>query len=95
MVSIIKNKFRDPRKYVNTEKIAELKRAVEEFKKEASASGDFDGFLKKASRAKCFNIISNIVISSFLLAGVLPKIQFWFRKKMTNSNIDPGIRKYA
>lgn len=95
LVSIIKNKFRDPRKYVNTDKIAEFKSAIEEFSKEASASGDFEGFLKKASRAKCFNIISNIAISSFLLAGVLPKIQFWFRKKMTNSNIDPGIRKYA
>ena len=95
LVSILNENIRDPRKYVETDKIVNLKSAIEKFSKDALLSGDFEKFVKKAIKAKSFNILINVALSSFLLAGVLPKIQFWFRKKLTNSNIDPGISKYA
>ena len=95
LVSILDNNIRDPRKLVQTDKIAQLKEAVEKFAKDSTKSGDFDSFVKKAIKAKGFNTLANVAISSFLLAGVLPKIQFWFRKKLTNSNIDPGIKQYT
>ena len=95
LVSVLKENVRDPRKFVQTDKVAQLKSAIEQFSKDALKSNDFEGFVKKAIKAKSFNIITNVALSSFLLAGVLPKIQFWFRKKLTNSSIDPGVRQYV
>lgn len=95
LVSILKNNIRDPRKYVETDKIANLKNAIEEFSVDAFKSGSFDNFAKKALAAKSFNTLANVAISSFLLAGVLPKLQFLFRKKLTNSDLDPGVKQYA
>ena len=95
LVSILKENIRDPRKFVQTDKLAQLKASIEEFSKDALSSGDFEKFVRKAIKAKSFNILANVALSSFLLAGVLPKIQFWFRKKLTNSSIDPGVRRYV
>ncbi len=95
LVSILKENVRDPRKFVQIDKVANLKSAIEQFASDALKSNDFEGFVKRAVKAKSFNILTNVALSSFLLAGVLPKIQFWFRKKLTNSNIDPGVRQYV
>ena len=48
---------------------------------------------KKAKFVKGFNILANVGISSFLLAGVLPKTQYLFNKAVTGSYLDPGLRK--
>ncbi len=95
LVSVLKENIRDPRKFVETDKIVDLKKSIEEFASDAIKSGDFEKFRKQALKAKSFNILANIALSSFLLAVILPKIQFWFRKIMTNSTIDPGIKKYV
>ena len=95
LVSILKNGVRDPRKYVEVDKLAEFKSSIEEFATDAIKSGNFESFRKSALGAKTFNTLANVAISSFLLAGVLPKIQFLFREKMTKSKLDPGVKKYA
>jgi hypothetical protein len=69
---------------------------IDEFKnfiKSASSSADVVKFAKKAKFVKGFNILANVGISSFLLAGVLPKTQYLFNKAVTGSYLDPGLRK--
>lgn len=95
MVSFIKKGVRDPRRYVETDKIAQFTDAVKEFSKDALNSDSVENFAKKALKAKSFNIIANVALSSFLLAVMLPKIQFIFRKIITGSNIDPGLKEYT
>lgn len=92
IVSFLNNNIRDPRKYVDTSKLAQLKQAMENFSKDALKSQNVEAFAKKALKAKCFNILANIGISSALLAIVLPKAQFLFRKILTGSNLEPGIK---
>jgi len=93
LVSTLENGVRDPRKYVDTEAIASFKGAIEEFIKDAG--DNIEEFAKKALKAKSFNTIVNVCLSSFLLAVCLPKVQFLFRKLITGSNLDPGIKDYA
>ncbi len=90
-VSFLKNGIRDPRKYVDIEALAEFRDEFEKFIKSASKSKNIDKFAKKAKFVKCANIISNVLISSTLLAVVLPKIQYSFNKLVTGSYSDPGL----
>lgn len=91
LVTFLENNIRDPRKFVETDKVNSFKTAVNEFIKDASVFGSIEKYAKKALVAKSFNTIANVVISSFLLAIMLPKLQFLFRKFITGSNLDPGI----
>ncbi len=91
LVTFLENNIRDPRKFVETDKINSFKNAVNEFIKDASGFGSIEKYAKKALVAKSFNTIANVAISSFLLAIMLPKLQFLFRKLITGSNLDPGI----
>ena len=92
IVTFLKSGVRDPREYVETEKLKELKSAIEEFSKDAIKSGNVEKFAKKALYAKSFNILANVGISSALLAVALPKMQFIFRKALTGSDLEPGIK---
>ncbi|MBR6162346.1 hypothetical protein IKQ26_00425 [bacterium] len=92
LVQYTADRIRDPRKYVDIKKLNGLKEAVEGFMTDSIESGSVEKYAKKALKAKSFNVIANVLISSFLLAVALPKVQFLFRKLRTNSNIEPGIR---
>ena len=92
LVSYLKDDVRDPRKFVDTKKVGELFDSIKEFIKDSNVSGNIEEFAKKAYKAKAFNILTNVALSSFLLAIVLPKLQFLFRKITTGSNLDPGIK---
>ena len=92
-VTYLESGYRDPRKYVD---IDDMGKFIDEFKnfiKSASSSADITKFAKKAKFVKGFNILANVGISSFLLAGVLPKTQYLFNKAVTGSYLDPGLRK--
>lgn len=91
LVSFLDNQIRDPRKFIDTNKFVDLKNNIETFTKDALNSLDVEKFAKQAIKAKSFNTLLNISLSSVLLALVLPKIQFLFRKLITGSNIDPAI----
>ena len=92
LVQYTSDRIRDPRKYVDIKKLNGLKDAVSGFMTDSMASGSVEKYAKKALKAKSFNVVANVLISSFLLAVALPKVQFLFRKLRTNSNLEPGIR---
>lgn len=88
----LKNGIRDPRKYVDVDDLANFRTEFENFIKSAKESSDIAKFVKKAKFVKGVNILSNVAISSFLLAVVLPKLQYAFNKLVTGSYSDPGLR---
>lgn len=90
-VKYLKNGIRDPRSFVDENKIKKFQKEIEKFAQQAKASGNIDKFAKKALVAKSANIIANVGICSFLLAVALPKITFILRKKVTGSDAEPGL----
>lgn len=91
-VSYLESGYRDPRKYVDLEDLGKFKDEFEGFIKSATNSGNIEKFAKKAKYVKGANILANVGISSFLLAGVLPKAQYLFNKAVTGSYLDPGLK---
>lgn len=91
-ISYLKCGIRDPRKYVDTIKLAKFKDEFENFIKAAKSSNNIEKFAKNAKYIKCFNILANVGISSFLLAGVLPTLTYKFVKLTTGSYSDPGLK---
>ena len=92
-VKYLKNGVRDPRAYVDEKKVIELKNELVKFAQEAKNSTNIEKYAKKALRVKTFNILSNVTLSSFLLAIALPKLTFILRKKITGSDAEPGLAK--
>ena len=90
-VKYLKNRVRDPREYVDENKIKKFQQELEKFANQAKASGDIGKFAKKALKVKSANILANVGISSFLLACALPKVTFILRKKVTGSDAEPGL----
>ena len=90
-IAYLKNGIRDPKKYVDVQDLGNFRNELESFVKSASKSSNIDKFAKKAKFVKGANIISNVLISSTLLAVVLPKIQYLFNKIVTGSYSDPGL----
>ena len=92
-VTYLESGYRDPRRYVDIDDMGKFMDEFKNFIKSASSSADITKFTKKAKFVKGFNILANVGISSFLLAGVLPKTQYLFNKAVTGSYLDPGLRK--
>ena len=90
-IKMLDNGVRDPREYVDIKKLGKFRNDIEEFAKKALKTNDFNGYLKQARIAKSANILTNVALSSFLLAYVLPKAQFAFRKLITSSDLEPGL----
>lgn len=90
-IKMLNNGIRDPREYVNIKNLAKFRNDIEKFAKNATSTKDVKNFIKKAQFAKSANIITNVTISSLLLAYVLPKAQFAFRKFVTGSDLEPGL----
>jgi len=90
-VTILDNGVRDPRKFVDLDKLTLFRDNIAEVSDKALKSGNVDKFMKKAKFMKGANILANVGISSFLLAFGLPKAQFAFRKIITGSEYEPGI----
>ncbi len=92
-VTYLESGIRDPRKFVDTEDLGNFKNEFENFINSAKKSKNLETFARKTKYVKYFNILANIGISSFLLAGVLPKAQYEFNKLVTGSYLDPGLAK--
>lgn len=90
-IKMLDNGIRDPREYVNIKNLAKFRNDIEKFAQKAATQKNIKTFIKKAKIAKSANIISNVTISSFLLAYALPKAQFAFRKLVTGSDLEPGL----
>lgn len=88
-IKMLDNGVRDPRAYVDLKNLEKFRNDLENFTKVAKNGGE--KMLKKARFAKSANILTNITLSSFLLAYALPKAQFAFRKLITGSDLEPGL----
>lgn len=91
-VSYLKSGIRDTRKFVDMNDLSDFKTEFESFIDSARASKNIENFAKKAKYVKCANILANVGISSFLLAGVLPAATYKFIKLTTGSYSDPGLK---
>lgn len=90
-ISYLKNGIRDPRKYIDIKDLQGFKEEFEEFIKSAKKSKNIEKFMQKAKYVKCINILTNVVLSSLLLAVALPKATYKFIKLTTGSYLDPGL----
>jgi hypothetical protein len=90
-VRYLENRIRDPRAFVDTKKIISFRNELEKYIQELKTSKNPKAYAKKALRVKSANIITNIGISSFLLAAALPKLTFILRKQVTGSDAEPGL----
>ena len=90
-VALLKNGVRDPRAYVDFEKLGKFRDDVEDYLRKAGTAKSFEKYAKKAKILKSVDILANVGISSFLLAYCLPKLTFAFRKLVTGSELEPGL----
>ena len=90
-VKYLKGGVRDPRVFVDKNKIDAFRKELEKFGVEARKSNDINKYAKKALKVKFVNIAANVGISSFLLAAALPELIFFLRKKVTGSDAEPGL----
>lgn len=90
-VKYLKNGIRDPREFVDKNKIDAFRKELDKFGIEARKSSDINKYAKKALKVKSMNIAANVGISSFLLAAALPELIFFLRKKVTGSDAEPGL----
>ena len=97
-----RNGIRDPRAYVNIDELVKFKKSIEDFSKAALSDTVKNAdcklvaehvakFARKAKAVKSLNILTNVGLSSFLLAYCLPKVQYAFREWFTGSKLEPGI----
>ena len=82
---------RDPRAYVDIEDLGKFKKQIENFAQKAKNSGNVAKYAKKSLGLRSVTILTNIALSSFLLAYCLPKAQFVFREWFTGSKLEPGL----
>lgn len=92
-VKYLESGIRDPRKFIDLKDLRRFRNEFKTFVEQAAKSGNIEKFAKKAKSVKYFNILANVGISSFLLAGILPKAQYAFNKLVTGSYLDPGLAK--
>lgn len=91
IVSYLKSGYRDPRKFVDIKDLGKFRNEFENFIAKAKQSKNIENFARKAKFVKSANILANVGISSFLLAGVLPAATYKFIKLTTGSYSDPGL----
>ena len=90
-VSYLKSGYRDPRKFVDIKDLGKFRNEFENFIAKAKQSKNIENFARKAKFVKSANILANVGISSFLLAGVLPAATYKFIKLTTGSYSDPVL----
>jgi len=92
LIKFLDNGIRDPREFVDTKKVFELSESMKEFANNANkANKGISKYAKTAIKAKSFNILANVAISSALLAVALPQAQFVLRRAISGTNVDPGL----
>ncbi len=90
-VKLLDNGIRDPRAYVDTQDLAKFSSDIKKFIKNAKSAKSIENYALKSKRIKSMSILTNIALSSALLAYGLPKAQFAFRKLVTGSDLEPGL----
>ena len=87
--------YRNPIKYLDIKKLNDnfniLVESASEFLKQGK--DDIEKYVRKKAKTKRFGIYGNLMVSSFAVCYILPKIMYEFRKYYTKSNEDPGIKQ--
>lgn len=98
IVKINGKKMLNPTKFVETNKIVELTKALEKFTKSATNTAKnekaFNSFITKTKALKGTMTIMNILLCSLSLGYILPKLQYLFREHMTGTTEAPGLKTY-
>lgn len=92
-LKMLKSGIRDPRAYVDVKKLGSFRDDMARFSDNVKnmPEAEFIKYIKKCRTLKTMNILTNVALSSFLLAYVLPKCQFAVRKIVTGSDLEPGL----
>ena len=103
-IKLLDNDVRDPRAYVDIKDLGAFRDSLYNFSEsikklklktnvgeKGSVAKLIKNYILKARGAKTFNILANVGLSSYLLACVLPDLQFAFRELVTGSKLEPGL----
>lgn len=88
---------KNPLQYIETDKVKSLNNAVKEYVEKALSKGSAENvekFLKQSVITKRLGIVANLTICTLATAWVLPKLQYLFREKYTNSSNLPSLETY-
>ena len=97
LIETVKDKegktFRNPFKFINTEDLSKQFDTMAESAKKFLKDGgnDIEKYVLKKAKTKRFGIFANLILSSFAVCYVLPKITYGFRKWYTGNSEEPGI----
>ena len=92
-IKMLENGIRDPRAYVDVKDLGNFRRDIENYANSLKGlnRSAYKAVVKNAKLSKTANVLTNVALSSFLLAYCLPKAQFAFRKLITGSELEPGL----
>ncbi len=96
MVDLIQG-VRNPFKFLETGSLKNLHGSISEFVQTALSKGSAENvekFIKKALITKRASIVVNLAICTAVTAYILPKLQYRFREKFTNSSNLPALATY-
>lgn len=89
---------KNPIQYIDTDKVKSLHTSLTEYVKKAlpenASIKDVEKFLHKSVLAKRFGVVANLAICTIATAYILPKLQYRFREKFTNSSNLPALETY-
>lgn len=93
--------IRNSKKYIETEKVADLNSSLKgfyekilEYGKGKISKETIENVLSKTKKVKAASILGNIAICCASLSYFLPKIQYTIREHRTNTKRAPGIKVY-
>lgn len=99
IVTLNGKKMINPTKFVETGKIIELSKNLEKLAQKAvdSAGSEkaFNDLISKTKTLKGGMTVLNMVLCSFSLGYLLPKIQYLYREQKTGTSLSPGLKAYA
>ena len=93
LVNIVKG-ARNPLKYIETKELTALNLKIKDLVEVIGKKANPEDFIKKIKMVKRASIITNIAICSAAMAYGLPKLQYWFRAKVSSNTIAPGLTQY-
>ena len=85
---------RNPLRYVETKDVATLNKQIKEFVGALAENKNAEKLISKVKFLKRSSIIANIAICSAALAYGLPKLQYFFRSKVSDNTVAPGLAQY-
>lgn len=87
--------IRHSKKYIETDKVAELNKDLVKFYEQNMAKGKtIEEIISRTKKVKALSVFVNIAICCASLSYFLPKIQYMIREHRTKTSDAPGIKHY-